>query len=207
MEQPAGGREGPGTVEPVLVRLLGGDLRSTGEANAVAAEILEEVLQDEPESQATGNLLFSDLVGGLLLADPLIRMRAADAIEKITRQAPFLLQPYKNLFLREISAIQQKEVRWHTAVLLPRLELDNREQMCVIDILSGYMEEENQRKKKSSLVCTFTLQGLAEMAMKYCGLKEQIVPLVEEYVQTGTPAMRARGRKLLDRLEKTHLGI
>jgi len=39
--------------------------------------------------------LFSELIAGLWSEDPLVRMRAADAAEKVTRKKGELLQPYK----------------------------------------------------------------------------------------------------------------
>jgi hypothetical protein len=50
---------------------------------------------------AVGNnpVLFDDLFQGLLTDDPLIRMRAADAVEKITVRHPDYIQPYKELLI------------------------------------------------------------------------------------------------------------
>jgi hypothetical protein len=39
--------------------------------------------------------LFPELIAGLWSDDPLVRMRAADAAEKVTRGNHEILQPYK----------------------------------------------------------------------------------------------------------------
>ena len=67
----------------LLFRLTGGDRRSIGRSNEVVATVLSE-----PS-------LLGMLFGGLWSGDPLIRMRAADALEKITRKYPEWLHPYK----------------------------------------------------------------------------------------------------------------
>ena len=43
--------------------------------------------------------LFASLIAGLWSADELVRMRAADAAEKVTRTSRELLQPYKKELL------------------------------------------------------------------------------------------------------------
>jgi hypothetical protein len=77
------------------------------------------------------------LIAGLYDADPAIPMRAAAAIEKSTRQSPKLLQQWKQLVLEKISNLQDKEVRWHVAQLIPRLDLTPRELQTSVQILNG----------------------------------------------------------------------
>lgn len=56
----------------ILQKLTGGDFRSTGRSE----EVVEDVIRDPS--------LFAVVFHGMLSDDPLIRMRSADAIEKIT---------------------------------------------------------------------------------------------------------------------------
>jgi hypothetical protein len=67
--------------------------------------------------------LFPKLIAGLWSAEPLVRMRAADAAEKVTRKHREFLQPYKDQLLGLMVEAQEQELRWHLAVLVPRLEL------------------------------------------------------------------------------------
>ena len=99
----------------VLRKLGGGDRRSIGRVDEVVAHVLAE-----PE-------LFEALFDGLSVADPLVRMRAADAVEKITAKHADWLKPYKRRLLGPVAAIEQQEVRWHVAQLLPRLALTAKE--------------------------------------------------------------------------------
>jgi HEAT repeat protein len=169
-------------MHPILKKLTGGTRRSVGNANQVAAEVL-----------ARPNL-FPYLIAALASDDELLRMRAADAIEKITIHRPRLLQPFKKKFLAIASRSTQQEVRWHAAQIIPRLNLTPAERVAAVDILFDYLRD------KSSIVKTFAMQALADFGATDPTLKSQITPLLEELTQIGTPAMRARGRKILSKL-------
>ena len=100
-------RAAPSTI---LRKLEGGDRRSCGRTSEVVEEIREN-----PK-------LLADLVGGLTSEDPIVRMRAADALEKATRARPDWLTVFKNTLLRLATESEQQEVRWHLAQILPRLQ-------------------------------------------------------------------------------------
>jgi hypothetical protein len=163
----------------IAAQLAGGDRRSLGCANAIAKQILRD-----PK-------LFSLVFEAMLHDDPLVRMRAADAIEKVTVIRPKLLQKYKRTLLGKVAAQKQQEVRWHVALMLPRLRLTPKERNHAVAILFDYLEE------KSSIVKTFAMQSLADFATQDRGLSARVVPILTHLTDTGTPAMRSRGRKLL----------
>lgn len=121
----------------------------------------------------------------------MLRMRAADAAEKVTVQKPRLLVPFKAELLGLLSEAEQKELRWHLALMIPRLSLTRPERRRVGEELKRYLED------SSSIVKTFALQGLTEIAADDAALRPQVRELLEQSVRTGTPAMRARARKLL----------
>jgi hypothetical protein len=98
-------------MKTILKKLSDGDFRSIGKSN----EIVQSVLS-KPE-------LFDDLFSGILESDPLVRMRSADAIEKITAEKPELLQKFKRSILDRVAYIEQQEVQWHVAQMIPRLKL------------------------------------------------------------------------------------
>ena len=166
----------------LLKKLSGGDRRSIGKSEEVVADVL------------TDARLFKPLFECLLEDDPLVRMRAADAIEKITGMRPEFLQPFKSRLLRRVALIDQPEVRWHVAQLIPRLELTKGERKEVVALMDGYLTD------KSSIVRTYAMQALADVASKDAFLKPRIVKQLQKLTDEGTPAMQARGRKLLARL-------
>lgn len=140
--------------------------------------------------------LFEVVFYGMLSDDPIIRMRSADAAEKITARHPEHLQPHKTKLIQQVARIEQQEVRWHVAQMIPRLELSEEERAVVVEILLGYLND------KSKIVKTFSMQALADLAEQDGGLRSQMIPLLEELTRTGSPAMRSRGRKLLEKLSR-----
>ena len=173
------------TISPMhqlLRKLTGGDRRSIGN--------VEDVVQDVINKPA----LFDVLFDGLSVDDPLIRMRAADAIEKISGDQPQLLQPFKKPVLNLAAKSQQQEVRWHMAQIIPRLKLTAREKALAIEILFGYLTD------KSKIVVTFSMQALSDFAIDDQKLRPRIVEVLKELTATGSPAVRNRGQKLLEKL-------
>ena len=61
--------------------------------------------------------------------------------------------------------------------------------------LQRYLED------RSSMVKTFALQGLADLARQDAQLREPARRIIEERLRTGTAAMKARARKLLKELQ------
>jgi hypothetical protein len=170
----------------LLNRLSGGDRRSIGQANTVAALVLRRPA------------LFPQLMQGLWSSDPLIRMRAADAAEKVSLRRPDLLQPFKTKLLRLLDEATQQKLRWHLAQMIPRLALSKRDRVRATTALGHHLEDE------SSIVKTSAMQALADLANSHNELIPETRKQLTALTKTGTAAMRARGRKLLRRLERTH---
>jgi len=172
------------SMPPVLAMLQGGDRRSIGKSNEVVSMVLKEPT------------LFDALFSGMFMDDPLIRMRSADAVEKGTAIHPEYLAPYKKALLKSLVKVEQSEVRWHVAPMLARLPLSKSEQAAVIDALTGYLND------RSSIVKTFAMQALYDLAERYKALRPIALARIQERVAIGTPAMKARGRKLLAMLNR-----
>lgn len=156
-----------------------GDLRSAGNSEKVVTMVLKQ-----PE-------LFKDVINAILTDHAPTRMRATDAIEKITRENPALLAPYKKTFLKDIATIEQKEVRWHLAQILPRLKLTVKERQQVYDLMIQFLEDD------SRIVKTFAMQALTDLAAQDVRYKEPVIKLVTRLLKTGAPSMQSRGKKLL----------
>jgi hypothetical protein len=168
---------------PILDQLRGGDRRSIGRVPQVVEEVSKNLE------------LVGELVVGLVSDDPIIRMRSADALEKVSKGRPALLDPFKDIFLSAAADSEQQEVRWHVAQMLPRLKLSQKEKDVVVSILRGYLEDQ------SSIVKVCALQALVEFAVNDQGLASSVKPVIERACRKGTPAMRARGRKLISLLK------
>jgi hypothetical protein len=118
-------------------------------------------------------------------------MRSADAVEKITAEHPEYLRPFKEKLIHQVARSEQQEVRWHVAQMVPRLDLSVEERELVVAILLDYLND------RSKIVKTFSMQALADLAEEDARLRDRLIPLFEELTETGSPAVKSRGRKLL----------
>jgi hypothetical protein len=124
--------------------------------------------------------------------NPVLRMRAADAAEKVSAKKPRLLDRHKAELLGLLAEAEQIELRWHLALMIPRLRLTPAERQRAAEVLRCYLDA------RSSIVKTFALEGLADLARSDVALRPNVKQLLENAVHRGTPAMKARARKLLE---------
>ena len=164
--------------------LAGNDRRSIGNSNKVARVVLKQ-----PK-------LFRELMACLWHDNPIVRMRAADAAEKVSAQNPRLLARYKSQLLGLLAETEQIELRWHLAQMIPRLKLTTPERQRAAEALRRYLDD------RSSIVRTFTLQALTDLSQNDPSLRAETKQLLEHALRSGTPAMKARARHLLKRFQE-----
>ena len=162
----------------ILFKLRGGDRRSIGKVNEVVSAV-----HKKPD-------LFNDLVNGLSDEDPVVRMRAADAMEKISSGNPKFLLPFKDKLLHLAKVTRQQELRWHLAQMIPRLKLKPTETAAATDILFEYLQD------KSKIVVTFAMQALADLSKQKPDITARVIRAIEKLIQSGSPAIQSRGKKL-----------
>jgi hypothetical protein len=167
----------------ILKKLTGGDRRSIGRSNQVAKRV-----RNQPA-------LFAELIRGLCDLDPLVRMRAGDAAEKVSLAQPGLLPPFKAELLRLMDAASEQELRWHLAQIVPRLPLTTKERLRAAATFRGYLDD------RSSIVKTCALQALADLAAQDESLRPEVTALLQSAGRNGTAAMKARSRKLLKQID------
>jgi hypothetical protein len=163
-----------------LKKLQGGDLRSIGKADEVVADILED------------DTLFNTVFDGMTSTDPVVRMRAADAIEKVTRVKPNWLSPFKKKLIVEVSQVEQQEVQWHVAQMFSRMELEAEELKDVAKLLGKWIES-----TKSNIVKVNSIQCLYDLSLKYPDLKPTVIEILQIWMTKGSPAVVNRVKKLL----------
>ena len=169
--------------KPDLLTLLrGGDRRSIGYSDRVAVMVLRDLT------------LFPQLISGLCSEDAHIRMRAGDAAEKVSRTAPEVLQVHKKDLLALMGETEEQELRWHLAAMVPRLELNASERRSVASVLKSYLMD------RSSIVRTSALQGLVDLSPHDPHIRRIATHALRQALNNGTPAMKARSRKLLVQL-------
>lgn len=173
-------------MKSILEELKGGDLRSIGRVE----EIVKDVLNNQK--------LFKEVFDGMINSDPLIRMRSADIIEKVSRKHPEYLQPLKTRLINEAAKIPQQEVRWHVAQMFSYLKLTLPQRNKVTGILFSWLDSND----KSKIVKVMSLQTLVDFAKQDTNLREKVLRKLREVIDNGSPAMKSRGRKLLNELSK-----
>ena len=174
---------GAGQRDAIVHRLAGDDLRTKGDADAVAAEVLED------------RLSLAALVETLCCDDPVVRSRSSHALLTISKQQPTLLTPHKRVLLDRLTEDEQQEVLWHVTQVAPRLELTEAEVSAAHRAF-----ERLWHKSESRFQRTFALQALADLAERYPEIVPTVRPLIEEGLRSDSPAVAARARKLFKRL-------
>jgi hypothetical protein len=169
--------------QPIPVLLRGGDRRSIGRSNDVARLVLRAPRR------------FGELIECLWSDDPIVRMRAADAAEKVSFVRPELLKRYKSELFGLLAEAKQIELRWHLAQMIPRLPLTQGERRRAAGTLQLHLED------RSSIVRTFALQALADISRGDSELRAAVRDMLERSLVRGTAAMKARARKLLKELK------
>jgi len=162
--------------------LRGGDHRSIGRAD----EVVDIVLSSSDR--------FDEVFNGILSDDTVIRMRCADAAEKIARKRPDLLSPFKERLIGEVSSIDQQEVQWHLAQMMAYLEYTDKETVKVVKILRELLSS------KSRIVVVSSLDTLTELATRNGSLRDSVIKDIEKAMENGAPSVKSRGKRLRGRL-------
>ncbi len=141
-----------------------------------------------------GNL--ARLVECLWDEDPAVANRAADALERVTRERPEQAQRWKEPLLGLLAEAGEKKLRWNLALLIPRLKLTVPECRRAAAMLRSYLDD------RSSIMKTAALHGLSDLTRQDPASLPEVIELLRVAGRSGTPAMRARSRILLEKLEK-----
>lgn len=135
------------------------------------------------------------LIECLFDEDPSISSRAADALERITRDRPHQAQRWREALIGLLAETTEKKVRWNLALTLPRLKLTVPECRRISELLNTWLDN------PSSIVKTAALHGMADLTRQDPDSLPDVLDLLRTATRSGTPAMRARSRILLKAIE------
>ncbi len=170
---------------PLLQRLAEGDRRSPGAAAAVADMVLEQPVMQE------------ELFDGLSTADAATCARIVRVLLQVAETDAALMQPYKDRVLHEWPDHPQWEIRMHGCQILPLLHLRPA------DVDAAYAAFETYLADRSSIVRTCAMQAMVDLLPRASERREEVTQRIQRLTETGTAAMRARGRHLLAHLDRT----
>lgn len=101
----------------------GGHKNSLGRVN----EIIEIVLSDKSRLDELYSCLFEE--------DAWVRMRAADALEKVCREHPDWLLAYIDRFQKDLATSTQPSIQWHMAQIYSEVDLTPKQKQAALDWL------------------------------------------------------------------------
>jgi hypothetical protein len=159
--------------------LSGGDLRSIGKSNSVISKV---------KNQSD----FDELCKCLFHPDRLVVMRAADAIEKITISNPQYLTKHEKKITELFYIAKNIELKWHLALLIPRLHLTDKEFEKAWKELTKWAQD----KTNSRLVRVSAIQGLFEMTKQNSSVTKDFITLTNEVKKENIPSINARIRNI-----------
>ena len=158
--------------------LSGGDLRSIGQTNLVVG-------LTENQNQ------FDNLFQLLFNPERIIAMRAADAIEKITAVKNDYLKSHKAEILDLLYKAEDKELKWHVALIVARLKLSNQELGKVWQLLTKW----STNKKESKIVRVNSLQALFNLLGQKKELQQDFSLTISQVQTENIPSINARIKK------------
>lgn len=159
--------------------LAGGDLRSIGQSKSV----LERIKAEED---------FDELFSYLFHEDRRVVMRAADAVEKVSINHPEYLTKYRTDILELCNSAENKELKWHLALLLPRLQPTGKEFTKAWNLLASWVRDQSNSK----IVRVNSLQALFELMKQQKELTAEFTSTLQELEKEDIPSINARIKNL-----------
>lgn len=159
--------------------LQGGDRRSIGRADAVVRALIRDPSR------------FDELWDCLASGDSVVRMRAADALEKFSREDAARFAKHKRELLAQVPDDGTPEVRWHLIAITSRLALNAREakEFCV-------QLREIVANDPSRIVKVMALQAASEIRSRHPELAAEFQQMLEFAHSSPWPSLKARAVKL-----------
>ena len=163
----------------IIKYLQGGDLRSIANVDKVVS-----LIKTQTDFERLFQYLFSE--------DRLIVMRAADAIEKITLNNPKFLSNHEKEIINLLEIAVDKELKWHLALIAPRLDLALDELGIVWDKLVNWAKDKNESK----IVRVNSIQSLFDLEKNNKKFEKDLKLIIQEIESENIPSINARLKKL-----------
>ena len=163
----------------VVTLLTGGDRRSIGRVAEVVA-----IVRSSPRR-------LPSLVKALAASNPVVVLRAADAIEKLSRLVPGRMAQHRATFLRVAARTTDPAVRWNLIQALTRVPSSRRAALGFARRLEVWYFVD-----RSAIVRTCALDALVTMAEGDARVRPAARAVFQDASRSGSAALRARARRL-----------
>ena len=138
-----------------------------------------------------GAAVCGELVRRLRDGDRAVVERAARTLKKISEADAGALYAWRKALLAEAFRAVDVRVQWNLSIVLGRLPLKGADKALAVELMFERLRD------VSGLNRTMAMQALMDLSEQDAALRARVMPIVLEFVENGTPAMRARARKLL----------
>jgi hypothetical protein len=148
------------------------------------SEIVKYVLANKNKLEELFLCLFS--------SNEIVRMRAADALEKICREQSVWFEPFIDRLLYEVSLIEQNSVQWHLAQMLGELSLSEPQRKKALKILGS-----NLISSKDWLVLNFSIDTYAKLFKQNTAEEKAFFLLLDRHKDSVHRTVSKKVQKLL----------
>jgi TPR repeat protein len=159
----------------------GGHKNSLGRVN----EVIEIVLEDKARLDELYTCLFED--------DAWVRMRAADALEKVCREHPDWLANYIDRFQKDLATSTQPSIQWHMAQIYSEVELTPAQKHAAIEWLKQLLST----KDVDWIASANAMDTLAQFTRDGSTPVTELVTLLKVQQKHKSNAVIKRANKLL----------
>jgi hypothetical protein len=139
---------------------------------------------------ADGAAVCEALIAELQHGDKAIAESAARTLKKISEADAAALFAWRKPLLKEATRASDVRVQWNLSIVLGRLPLNGRDKALAVELMFERL------RNASGLNRTFALQALWDLSESDAELRRRLAPIVQEFIANGTPAMKARARRL-----------
>ena len=160
--------------------LRGGDRRSIGRANAVASALAREPSR------------FDELWSCLSSSEPLVRARAADALEKFSRTHSSRFAKRKRELLAGTWEDGTPEVRWHLIAITSRVAMTRSEAMSYCVYLNHCLMSDSSR-----IVKVMSLQAAFDLKATHPQLENEFERMISFALRSSWPSLKARAVRIV----------
>ena len=167
-------------------------LTDGGHANSLGRvdDVINAVLQDTSRLE--------ELYGCLFHEDAWVRMRAADALEKICREHPDWIAPYIDRIQQELADSTQASIQWHIAQIYQQVELTDTQKKQAI----SWLKQLISTTEVDWIVSANAMDTLVVFSKDGSVTTDEIVQLLNTQTNHKSKSVVKRATKHLETLQK-----
>ena len=172
------------------ILLVGGHANSLGRTD----EVIDVVRNNKARMDELFDCLFH--------ADAWVRMRAADALEKISREYPKWLEPYINTLQSSLSKSAQASIQWHLAQIYRNVSLTKQQKHQAIQWLQNLLST----TEVDWIVAANAMETLVQFTLDGFVPQKQTTAIINVQLGHSSTSVVKKANKLLAKLNTNPAG-